>query len=160
MATHSSILAWRIAWTEEPGRLWSIGLLTVRHDWNDLRHTHAHFFASLLYFLCIHLRIDSRVCGTCEWHRDRTAGATVPSGQLLPVAQIAPQHWHLYASSAAWETWVMPGRWPLEQVPRVWWHWFSKLQNTGTKETLEIICFHQTGHELVMASLLGTRTRQ
>ena len=24
MATHSSILAWRIPWTEEPGRLWSI----------------------------------------------------------------------------------------------------------------------------------------
>ena len=26
MATHSSTLAWRIPWTEEPGRLWSIGL--------------------------------------------------------------------------------------------------------------------------------------
>ena len=25
MATHSSILVWRIAWTEEPGGLWSIG---------------------------------------------------------------------------------------------------------------------------------------
>jgi len=25
MATNSSILAWRIPWTEEPGRLWSIG---------------------------------------------------------------------------------------------------------------------------------------
>ena len=25
MATHSSILAWRILWTEEPGRLWPIG---------------------------------------------------------------------------------------------------------------------------------------
>ena len=25
MASHSSILAWRIPWTEEPGRLWSIG---------------------------------------------------------------------------------------------------------------------------------------
>ena len=26
MATHSSILPWRISWTEEPGGLWSIGL--------------------------------------------------------------------------------------------------------------------------------------
>ena len=26
MATHSSILAWRVSWTEEPGRLWSMGL--------------------------------------------------------------------------------------------------------------------------------------
>ena len=32
MVTHSSILAWRIPWTEEPGRLQSIGLQRVRHD--------------------------------------------------------------------------------------------------------------------------------
>ena len=36
MATHSSILAWRIPWTEEPGRLLSIGLHRVGHDWSDL----------------------------------------------------------------------------------------------------------------------------
>ena len=33
MATHSSILAWRITRTEEPGRLWSKGLHRVRQDW-------------------------------------------------------------------------------------------------------------------------------
>ena len=32
MATHSSILAWRIPWTEEPGRLQSMGLQRVKHD--------------------------------------------------------------------------------------------------------------------------------
>ena len=32
MATQCSILAWRIPWTEEPGRLWCMGLQTVRHD--------------------------------------------------------------------------------------------------------------------------------
>ena len=32
MATHSSILAWRIPWTEEPARLLSVGLQRVRHD--------------------------------------------------------------------------------------------------------------------------------
>jgi len=31
MVTHSSILAWRIPWAEEPGWLWSIGLQTERH---------------------------------------------------------------------------------------------------------------------------------
>ena len=31
-ATHSNILAWRIPWTEEPGKLWSMGLQRVRHD--------------------------------------------------------------------------------------------------------------------------------
>ena len=32
MAAHSSILAWRIPWTEEPGGLQSMGLKRVRHD--------------------------------------------------------------------------------------------------------------------------------
>ena len=32
MATHSSILAWRMPWTEEPGGLQSIGSQTVGHD--------------------------------------------------------------------------------------------------------------------------------
>ena len=33
MATHSSILAWRILWTEEPGGLQSMGSQRLRHDW-------------------------------------------------------------------------------------------------------------------------------
>ena len=33
MATHSSTLAWKIPWMEEPGRLQSMGSLGVRHDW-------------------------------------------------------------------------------------------------------------------------------
>ena len=32
MATHSSILAWRIPRTEEPGGIWSTGLHSIRHD--------------------------------------------------------------------------------------------------------------------------------
>ena len=32
MATHSSILAWKIPWTEDPGRLQSMGSQTVGHD--------------------------------------------------------------------------------------------------------------------------------
>ena len=38
MATHSSILAWRIPWTEEPGGLYSMGSQRVRHDWSSLAH--------------------------------------------------------------------------------------------------------------------------
>ena len=33
MATHSSILSWKIPWTEEPGKLQSMGLKRVGHDW-------------------------------------------------------------------------------------------------------------------------------
>ena len=32
MATHTSILAWEIPWTEEPGGLQSVGLQRIRHD--------------------------------------------------------------------------------------------------------------------------------
>ena len=43
LATHYSILAWRIPWTEEPGRLQSMGLQRVGHDWaSDCAHAHAH----------------------------------------------------------------------------------------------------------------------
>ena len=33
MATHSSILAWTIPWSEDPGRLQSMGLQRVGHEW-------------------------------------------------------------------------------------------------------------------------------
>ena len=36
MATHSSVLAWRIPGMGEPGGLLSVGLHRVRHDWSDL----------------------------------------------------------------------------------------------------------------------------
>jgi len=46
MAPHSSTLAWKIPWTEEPGRLQSMGSLRVGHDWAT----------SLLLFTFLHWR--------------------------------------------------------------------------------------------------------
>ena len=46
MAPHSSTLAWKIPWTEEPGRLQSMGSLRVRHDWaTSLSLFTFHFYA-------------------------------------------------------------------------------------------------------------------
>ena len=42
MATHSSVLAWRIPWTEEPGDLQAMGSQRVRHGWVTHTHTHTH----------------------------------------------------------------------------------------------------------------------
>ena len=39
MVTHSTILAWRIPWSEEPGELRSMRLQRVRHNWSNLAHT-------------------------------------------------------------------------------------------------------------------------
>ena len=43
MATHSSILAWRIPWTEEPVRLQSVGLQIVKNYWVTF------YFISIIY---------------------------------------------------------------------------------------------------------------
>ena len=51
MATHYSTFAWRIPWSEEPGRLQSLVSLRVGHDWSDLAHTH------VCTYVCIHIYI-------------------------------------------------------------------------------------------------------
>ena len=45
MVTHSSILAWRITWTEEPGGLQSTGSHRVRHNWSNLACTRMTFLS-------------------------------------------------------------------------------------------------------------------
>ena len=69
MATPSSILTWRITWTEEPGGLQSMGLQRVEHDWatnthvcvRTHTHTHTHMLISVqikyLKFLFFYLNI-------------------------------------------------------------------------------------------------------
>ena len=57
----SRILAWRIPWTEEPGRLQSMGSHRVWHDWNDSMHTR---WLSSKDFSC-----QCRSCGLSPWVR-------------------------------------------------------------------------------------------
>ena len=52
MVPHSSILAWRNPWTEEPGGLRSIGLQKVRHNWSDLACTTLLLFTQILPSAC------------------------------------------------------------------------------------------------------------
>ena len=47
MEIHSSILAWRIPWTEESGGLQSIGSERVEHDWSNSMHACTHVCPSL-----------------------------------------------------------------------------------------------------------------
>ena len=70
MATHSSILAWRIPWMEEPGRLQSMGSQRVGHDW---AHTsiHCHTLAEGLWVRDLTLPNMSgavpHLCGDGTW---------------------------------------------------------------------------------------------
>ena len=54
MSTHPSTLAWRIPWTEEPGKLQSTGSQRVGHDWSNLA--------------CIHIYCVSCVIIKNNWH--------------------------------------------------------------------------------------------
>ena len=59
IATHSSILAWRIPWTKELGRLQSMVWQRVRHDWAT--DTFTSFFVYYLSFNCDHLPTTGRM---------------------------------------------------------------------------------------------------
>ena len=48
MATHSSTLAWRIPWMEEPGGLKSMGSQRVGHDWTTSFSLHFRIFELLI----------------------------------------------------------------------------------------------------------------
>ena len=53
MATHSSILAWEIPWTEKPGGLQSMGLQGVGHDGATNTHAHTHTHPQAFHLLIL-----------------------------------------------------------------------------------------------------------
>ena len=62
MAPHSSILAWKIPWTEEPGRLESMGSQRVGHDWATS--------LSLFHFHALEKEMATHSCSCLENPRD------------------------------------------------------------------------------------------
>ena len=94
MATHSSILTWRIPWTEEPLRLQSIGSQKVRHNWGNLAGR-AHISKSYLCPPHTPLptgRLQQCCLGDIQDHRLQTVWCLAP--QLLDslAHQTASQH--------------------------------------------------------------------
>ena len=55
MAIHSSVLAWRIPWTQKPGGLQFMGSQRVRHNWVTNMHTHTHIHR------CVHIWASTNV---------------------------------------------------------------------------------------------------
>ena len=84
MATHSSILAWRIPWAEEPGGLQSIEWHRVRYNWSDLTHTHSPSIILYLRPKKIHLQAIS-ILKLCHYvAQQRTKDNLVKTGLLQP----------------------------------------------------------------------------
>ena len=65
MVTHSSILAWKITWTEEPSGLQSIRLQRMEHNWSDLAHKHT--LALLLISQFIHPSVHQLIHLLFPW---------------------------------------------------------------------------------------------
>ena len=70
--THSSILAWRIPGTGEPGGLPSMGLHRVGHDWSDLAAAAEFFSPHYLHFFKRPRGRGSLVFKSCGWNFEKT----------------------------------------------------------------------------------------
>ena len=80
MATHSSILAWRIPGTEEPDGLPSMGSHRVRHDWSDLAAAAAGVNHTPTQNKKLNLEKRMSRSNTCEW-----VGTYYVEEQALPL---------------------------------------------------------------------------
>ena len=67
MATHSSILVWRIPWTEEPGKLQSMGSQRVRHDWMTDTYIYVHIYMHIHFISILTQRYTRSVMRLQEW---------------------------------------------------------------------------------------------
>ena len=121
IATHSTVLAWRIPWTEEPGRLQSIALHRVRHDWSDVACTHSWTAGSIPK---VFSRLPQGDCSPrmlspdlCHWM------------VLLPASQDAPHSGKVFSASDPPKSATV---WTRVLVHSLWDFWHSiKKKNPG-----------------------------
>ena len=78
MATHSSVLAWRIPGTGEPGGLLSMGSHRVRHDWSDLAAAVAVEWSNKLWCMCL-----MEYYSVCSFHISVYHMVVIFKGMLL-----------------------------------------------------------------------------
>ena len=103
MATHSSTLVWEIPWMEDPGRLQSIGLLRVIHDWA------LHFYFSLS---CIGEGNGNPLqCSCLENPRDGGAWwaavyGVAQSRTRLKWLSSSSSHIYIYTHTHMWEIYI------------------------------------------------------
>ena len=67
MATHSSILAWRVPWTEEPNGLQSMGSQGVGHNWATNTLIFTQSFSFVCFWMWFHLQVESYSMYSCVW---------------------------------------------------------------------------------------------
>ena len=115
MATHSSLLAWRIPWTEQPGGLQSIWSQRVGHNWVTHTHTHTHksHVTLAIHILTLTLR-------GLNHQRFLFYSSYMPvSGQLVALFHTYPIQWPRLTT-------ILPSLWQeSEESPSKKWYLFS-----------------------------------
>ena len=104
MATHSSILAWRIPWTEKPGGLQSMGSQRVGHNWvscwatkHSTQHTHGHTHTPRNY-----TDTQFSILPQCAYPFAPTYLALyINNDELMPVLPIPIQHHQIQSTFPA-----------------------------------------------------------
>ena len=113
-AIHSSILAWRIPWTEKPGGLQSIWSHRVGHDWSDLACTHAlvharmnqYFLSQMTLKLEINYKIRNRwLSGKESTCQCQSSGLIPRSGRSLGGGNGSPLQYSCWNNPMDRETW-------------------------------------------------------
>ena len=143
IATHTSILAWRIPWIEEPGGLQSMGSQRVRHNWatNTHTHTHTHIITSGELMLTNHRIQTTHLDGLASWwarnhswfsllHQSPSFTYRVPIfGVYQVLGSKTEKEMATHSSTLAWKLpWMEePGRLQLMGLLRVWHDWVTSL---------------------------------
>ena len=92
MPTHSSIPAWRIPWTEEPGGLQFIRPHRVRHNWRDFAHMHTYLYIYMHTHIWGFPGVVSGKEPTCQCRRHRNAGSIPGLGAENPFQYSCLEH--------------------------------------------------------------------
>ena len=107
MATHSSILAWKIPWTEEPGGLQSIGLRRVGHKWSNLACRLQH---TRLPFPSLSPGVCSNLDPLSQWCHPANSSSVAPSPPALSLSQ--HQSFFFFPASVFSSESALHIRWP------------------------------------------------
>ena len=125
MIPHSSTLAWKIPWSEEPGRLQSMGSLRAGHDWATSLWLFALFFAFANIDTGSYLHFSSYVVLCCrrrQWH---------PTPVLLP----GKSHgWRSLVGCSPW------GHWGSYTTERLHFHFSLSCIGEGNGNPLQCSC--------------------
>ena len=96
MATHSSILAWRIPLTEEPGRLESMGSQRVGHEWGTITHSFKHFAKHFNRHYLTAWTPQETKSKRAQWYRSTRSWQVLISLRSIPI-----NYWPAWLSQCA-----------------------------------------------------------